>query len=48
LEHFAEVPFIPVSKDWLLNKVGDSKLFDAFFQQQQQEEPTSSWKVQQL
>jgi len=47
LEHFGEVPFIPVSKDWLLKKVGDTKLFDAFFLHQQQE-PPPSWKVQQL
>jgi hypothetical protein len=48
LEYFGDAPFIPVSKDWLLKRVGDTKLFDAFFQTKELESPSPSWKVQEL
>jgi|TARA_R110000824_G_scaffold11959_4_gene52619 hypothetical protein len=45
--HFSNAPYVLVSKDWLLNRIGDKKLFDTFF-----EEATvkteNSWKVQEL
>ena len=46
---FADAPFIPVSKDWLLKQIGDGALFDAFFSASTPE-PTQSadWNLQEL
>ena len=45
--HFADAPYILVSKDWLLNKIGDNQLFDSYFNSPTTE-TTTSWKVQEL
>lgn len=45
--HFSDAPYVLVSKDWLLNKIGDNQLFDSFFKSPTTETPTS-WKVQEL
>ena len=47
-DHFGEDPYVLVSKDWLLKKIGDTKLFDSFFNGQDPQESQSTWKLQEL
>ena len=46
--HFNNAPYILVSKDWLLNKIGDTKLFDSFFKETTQKTENTGWEIQQL
>ena len=46
--HFADAPYILVSKDWLLNKIGDANLFDSFFNKNPSPTQEKQWKIQEL
>ena len=48
-EYFGEAPYILVSKDWLLKRIGDNKLFDAFFNASATSlTEESAWELQEL
>ena len=47
-DYFGEAPYVLVSKDWLLKRIGDTKLFDAFFNSASPITENSAWKVQDL
>jgi hypothetical protein len=48
-EYFSDAPYVLVSKDWLLKRIGDNKLFDAFFNAPATPQSDESvWTVQEL
>ena len=47
-DYFEEAPYVLVSKDWLLKRIGDTKLFDAFFNATPSDTESTPWTVQDL